>query len=271
MGFSPLADMSRRIPDGGRSSTRKSRITGFTIHHNAGVDSYGEATNPSREVSANYWITNEGDILPQIDENRRAWTTGSANYPAGAASDHRNITVEVSNSPEGVRTKSWAISPAARLSLEKLIGDVFKRHSLGTVRRGKTSGVAIHKDFVPTSCPGPWISSRLASIIANAEQFRVGGTHVAPAPSIAPAPLIAPPFPVGIGPGKTSPSAIPLQRQLKKAGFMATSVPEAANYGPKTQEAVARFHNKHTEFRAPGDDWDTRIGPKGWAYLFQKY
>ena len=265
MGFSPLADMSRRIPDGGRSSTRKSRITGFTIHHNAGVNSYGEATNPSREVSAQYWIANDGTIIPQIDESRRAWTTGHASYPAGAASDHRNITVEVSNSPEGVRTKSWAISPEARLSLEKLIGDVFRRHNLGTVRRGKMAGVAIHKDFVSTSCPGPWISSRLASIIVNAEKYRVGGTHVAPAP------LIAPPFPVGIGPNKTSPSAIPLQRQLKKAGFMSTSVPEAANYGPKTQEAVARFHNKHTQFRADGSDWDIAIGPRGWAYLFQKY
>ena len=265
MGFSPLADMSRRIPDGNRSSTRKSRITGFTIHHNAGVDSYGEATNPSREVSANYWIANDGTIIPQIDETRRAWTTGSAKYPAGAASDHRNITVEVSNTPEGVKNKTWAISPAARLSLEKLIGDVFRRHGLGTVRRGKMAGVAIHKDFVPTSCPGPWISARLASIIQNAEGYRVGPAHAAPAPAV------APPFPLGLGPNKTSPSAVPLQRQLKKAGLLDASVPEAANYGPKTQEAVARFHNRHTQFRASGTDWDIAIGPRGWAYLFQKY
>ena len=155
MGFSPLANMSKRIPHGNRQSKRKYRISGFTIHHNAGVNSYGEATNPSREVSANYWITNDGVILPQIDETMRAWTTGSGRYPAGAESDHRNITVEVSNSPEGVRNKTWAISPAARLSLEKLIGDVFRRHNLGAVRRGKMAGVAVHRDFVPsTACPG---------------------------------------------------------------------------------------------------------------------
>jgi hypothetical protein len=166
MGFSPLANMSKRIPHGNRQSKRKSKITGFTIHHNAGVNSYGEATNPRREVSAHYWITNSGEILPQIDETMRAWTTGHSSYPAGAASDHRNVTVEVSNSPEGVRNGTWAISDAARNSLENLIADVFKRNKLGQVRRGKNAGVAVHRDFVSTSCPGPWIMARLDSSVS---------------------------------------------------------------------------------------------------------
>lgn len=174
MGFSPLANMKRRIPDGGRSDARNSRITGFTIHHNAGVNAYKTASSPGRVVSANYWITNEGDIIPNVDENRRAWTTGAAGYPAGAASDHRNITVEVSNSPAGVRNGSWAISAKAKTALEKLIGDVFRRHRLGRVHRGTRSGVAIHRDFVPTECPGGYIVSHLSSIIANAEKYRTG-------------------------------------------------------------------------------------------------
>lgn len=176
MGFSPLANMSRRIQPGGRQTTRNSRIRGFTIHHHAGVDAQGEASRPGREVSANYWITNDGTIIPNIDENYRAWTTGAAGYPAGAASDHRNITVEVSNSPEGVRSGSWAISSAARRSLVNLIGDVFKRHGLGAVRRGTSSGVAVHRDFVPTSCPGPYIMNNLNAIIRDAEAARSGGS-----------------------------------------------------------------------------------------------
>ena len=186
MAFSPLADMSRRIPDGGRSSARKSAIKGFTIHHNAGVDAYGEATNPAREVSANYWITDAGVIIPQIDESRRAWTSGSASYPAGAASDHRNITVEVSNTKSGVKNRTWEISEAAEDALVRLIGDVFKRHNLGTVKRGQRSGVGVHRDFVPsTTCPGPYIMGRLDSIIARAEQARTGApvTPSKPAPT----------------------------------------------------------------------------------------
>lgn len=170
MGFSPLADMSRRIPHGNRQSPRNSRITGFTIHHQAGVNTHGEATNPARVVSANYWITNEGDILPNVDESMRAWTTGAEGFPAGAASDHRNITVEVSNSPEGVKNKTWEISDAAMNALVRLISDVFKRHNLGNVRRGLYSGVAVHQDFVPTACPGPYIMSHLNDIIEKANQ-----------------------------------------------------------------------------------------------------
>ena len=180
MGFSPLATMSRRIPEGGRSSARNSPIRGFTIHHQAGVNAMGEATNPNRVVSANYWITHDGTIIPHIDENRRAWTTGAAGYPAGAASDHRNITVEVSNSPEGVRNRTWAISAPAMASLTALIGDVFARHNLGPVRRGTQSGVAVHRDFVPTACPGPYIMARLDSIILNAERHRRGQTSKTP-------------------------------------------------------------------------------------------
>lgn len=173
MGFSPLANMSRRIAPGRRQSPRNSKITGFTIHHNAGINSYGMATNPDYQVSANYWITNEGVIIPNVDENMRAWTTGAKGYPAGAASDHRNITVEVSNSGTGGK---WPISAAARAALVALIADVFSRHKLGAVKRGKNSGVAVHQDFVPTVCPGPTVMDGLSSIIADAEKARSGGS-----------------------------------------------------------------------------------------------
>lgn len=175
MGFSPLADMSRRIPDVGRSSPRQAKVIGFTVHHQAGVDMFSMATAPGYEVAAQYWITNNGVTIPNIDEDRRAWTTGAAGYPAGAESDHRNITVEVSNSPEGVRTGSWAISAAAEAALSALIGDVFKRYKLGPVKRGTVGGVAVHQDFVPTQCPGPYIMGRLDSIISAAETHRIGG------------------------------------------------------------------------------------------------
>lgn len=182
MGFSPLAAMSLRIPDGGRSVPRNTAITGFGIHHNAGVNAYGEASNPNREVSANYWIANDGTVIPNIDETRRAFTSGSAGYPAGAQADFRNITVEVSNSPEGVRNGSWAISDAAMKSLVALIADVYTRYNLGPVVRGNGSysnpgnGLGVHQDWVPTSCPGPYIMGNLGRIISEAEALRSGGS-----------------------------------------------------------------------------------------------
>lgn len=175
MGFSSLANMKRRIPDGGRYNYRNAPISGITYHHNAGVNAFGEAANPNRVVSAQYWITNEGDILPNVDENLRAFTSGDAYYPEGAKSDHRNITFEISNSPEGVRNKTWAISDAALRAVIRLTGDIYRRYGFGTVKRGFYSGVAIHSDFVATECPGPYVKSKLPYIISQAELYRVNG------------------------------------------------------------------------------------------------
>ncbi len=76
-----------------------------------------------------------------------------------------------------------------------------------------------------------------------------------------------PAFPAGLGPNKTSPSAVPLQRALKAAGLMDKSVPESPNYGAKTQDGVIAFHNAHPEYRSKGVTRDPAIGPQGWAAL----
>lgn len=172
MSFSPLASMKLRIPEGGRSSPRNTAITGFGLHHNAGVNAYGEASNPRREVSANYWITDSGLLIPNIRETRRAWTSGMAGYPAGAAADRRNLTVEISNTAAGVRNRSWEVSDAALDMLTDFMGEAAARLNMGKIIRGKNRGVGVHKDWVPTSCPGPFIMNRLSWIIAEAEKRR---------------------------------------------------------------------------------------------------
>ena len=87
----------------------------------------------------------------------------------------------------------------------------------------------------------------------------------------APAKPLVPSFPKGLGPGKSNPSARTLQKQLKKAGFMPKDAAEADNYGPKTRTAVAKFHNKHPQFKTEGVSKDVKIDPKGWAFLFSNY
>lgn len=172
MGVSPLADMSRDMDNAGRFSERNSPVTGFGIHHNAGYNAYGQGTASGREVSANYWITDEGIIIPQIDEDYRAWTSGHPNFPAGAAADHRNVTVEVSNTKRGADNGTWEISPAAYEALAALIGDVYRRHNLGPVRRGADRGVGIHRDWVSTECPGDPMVANLGNVINRAEWHR---------------------------------------------------------------------------------------------------
>lgn len=88
-------------------------------------------------------------------------------------------------------------------------------------------------------------------------------------PKPAPKPVYVPPaFPAGIRPNSASPSAKPLQRALKAAGFMPASVVLADNYGPATQKAVHAFFGKFPQFAEKGVAYDVSIGPKGWAFLF---
>lgn len=174
MTFSPLANMKRRIPDMGRWNARQDNIAGVLVHHNAGVNSYDQATAPGREVSAHYWIANDGTLIPQIPEELRAWTSGHPGYPAGAQADHRFITVEVSNDGR----PGWGISDAALDTLARLIGDVHARYGLGPVKRGTARGVAVHSDFVATECPGPYMMKHLGSVITAAEEYRTGTPSV---------------------------------------------------------------------------------------------
>ncbi|WP_050487172.1 peptidoglycan-binding protein [Streptomyces sp. CNS654] len=83
----------------------------------------------------------------------------------------------------------------------------------------------------------------------------------------APKPYAPPQFPAGLTPGRKSPSARGLQRTLKTAGYMSKGIPEADNYGPATQAAVARFHQANPAYRAKGLHYDPAIGPRGWAAL----
>lgn len=78
----------------------------------------------------------------------------------------------------------------------------------------------------------------------------------------------APPFPEGLAPGRSAPSAQGLQKALKDAGWLDRSVPLSDAYGPQTQKAVAAFNRKHNLFTA-GHPNDPAIGRRGWNLLHE--
>ncbi len=68
-------------------------------------------------------------------------------------------------------------------------------------------------------------------------------------------------------PDSKSPSAVELQKELKRVGYFPDGVEFNANYGPVTQAAVAHFHEEHPEYRTVFDGPDVAIGPHGFAHL----
>ncbi|HEX5541973.1 MAG TPA: LysM peptidoglycan-binding domain-containing protein [Micromonospora sp.] len=101
--------------------------------------------------------------------------------------------------------------------------------------------------------------------ISVGQVLKLPGKPTAPSKS---KPYSPPPFPAGLAPNRSAPSAVSLQRACKVLGFMPKSVQESPNYGPATQAAVIRFHNENPQFRAKGATRDPAIGPRGWAHLF---
>ncbi|MEV0445901.1 N-acetylmuramoyl-L-alanine amidase [Streptomyces spectabilis] len=77
-----------------------------------------------------------------------------------------------------------------------------------------------------------------------------------------------PPFPDGLAPGRSSPSAKGLQKALQDAGWLDRSVPLSDAYESQTQKAVADFNRKHNLFTT-GRPFDPAIGHQGWALLHQ--
>jgi LysM repeat protein len=113
---------------------------------------------------------------------------------------------------------------------------------------------------------------RNVNVIAIGQKLLIPGRPPAgtptPPPPPPPPPVYAPPaFPAGLKPDSSSPSAKPLQKALKAAGYMAQSVTLADNYGPVTQTSVKKFHAANPSF---GSATDGAIGPLGWAELHRE-
>lgn len=144
------------------------KICKITPHIMAGVLTAEQCAknifgNPNRNASANYCIGNAGDIVCNVYEEDRAWTSSNR------ANDYQAITIEVSNSSTGGK---WAISDEAWNSLVALCVDICKRYNFRLTYDSTPNGsLTRHNMFKNTNCPGPYLQSRFQELadIVNAK------------------------------------------------------------------------------------------------------
>ena len=136
-------------------------ICKFTPHIMAGiltgkqcaVNIFGKS---DRYASANYCIGNAGDIVCNVYEEDRAWTSSSP------SNDNQAITVEISNSEVG---GDWPISDAAWNSLVALAVDVCKRYNFRLEFDGTPNGsLTYHSMFKNTTCPGNYLKNKMQEL-----------------------------------------------------------------------------------------------------------
>lgn len=144
-------------------SARTDKVRKIVIHHMAGILSAKECenlfANPKRQASANYLIGKNGEILCNVDENERAWTSGSRWL------DMQAITIEVSNCGG---KPTWEISETVMKSLVLLCADICRRRCIIPYFNGtKDASMTFHYMFQATECPGNYIRNHIKEIITR--------------------------------------------------------------------------------------------------------
>lgn len=148
------------------------KICKFTPHIMAGILTGKQCAvnifqKPNRIASANYCIGNDGDLVCNVYEEDRAYTSSSR------SNDNQAITVEVSNCEIG---GDWKISDAAWNTLVKLAVDVCRRYNFKLVYDGTPNGsLTRHNMFVNTSCPGKYLQSKFQELADTVNAQLDGG------------------------------------------------------------------------------------------------
>lgn len=168
MSNSSLVNYTRISPN--HSSRNGRRITKITPHHMAGnlsVERCGAVFAPtSRQASSNYGIDTDGRVGLYVNESDRAWTSSSYE------NDSQAVTIEVANDEIG---GNWHVSDKAWNKLVELCVDICKRNGIPklTYTGGPDGTLTTHRMFAATSCPGPYLNSRMAEL-ANTVNARLG-------------------------------------------------------------------------------------------------
>jgi len=129
-------------------------------HHTASVSGRGEGVvmmmvNATREVSANYVIGSDGYVWCVVDEDFRAWTSGSSTDGGkGAAFDRRSNTLECVNS---TGAPTWLQSEAFYNIAARLAVDFYQRYGIPLDRDHHVGHRELYIRWgasYATACPG---------------------------------------------------------------------------------------------------------------------
>ena len=151
MGYVPSPHYSARVGD----------IQKITVHHTGAVTSAKKVANhfyaATTRASANYVIGQDGEIIMCLPEKCRAWATKNP------VNDNLAVNIEVCNSSPA---PDWEISEKAWTSLVALCVDICKRNRIEklTYTGGPSGTLTLHRFFVATECPGPYLMSKMPEL-----------------------------------------------------------------------------------------------------------
>lgn len=154
-----------------RNPRQGNPVRKIIIHHCAGVMSCeGMAStidNPNREMSCNYCVDKDGRVGLYVPEEYRSWCS------SGWDADKDSITIETSNDSTG---GEWHVGDVTLNKLIDLVADICRRYGLTPTYTGDKRGtIQEHRMWANTSCPGPYLHSKMGYIAEEARK-RMGIT-----------------------------------------------------------------------------------------------
>ena len=239
MTHSPLTD---QIKLSSQSSSRQgAKIDTLLVHHTASVSGRGSGVvnmmvNRTRTVSSNYVLGSDGHLWMVVDEDLRAWTSGSGSDGGkGAAWDRRSVTIEICNSSGA---PDWGISNASIDKAARLLIDLRRRYGISRVIGHRDLWTQFRASYA-TFCPGPDTVAR----ILRREAELLGGAS-----------------PVPVSPWS---SVIAVQKRLNvwRRHWGLVLIAEDNESGPETRGAT---QDAQRRFGIPDDGV---VGPQTWPLL----
>lgn len=215
---SPVA--ARVFPSPNHGERAGGQAPRLLVLHYTGMPDAGEALqrlcNPVAEVSAHYFVFENGHVVQMVPEARRAWHAGASFWNGETDVNSASIGVEIANAghPGGLPPY-----PDAQIAaVTRLAQDIIQRWSI------RPENVLAHSDVAPLrkDDPGelfPW--ERLA---------QAGVGHW-----VRPAPISGGRF---LSPGESGPPVEALQAMLALYGY---GVDMSGDYDASTEAAVRAF------------------------------
>lgn len=93
------------------------------------------------QVSAHFYIANNGDIFQLVDDNKRAWHAGVSTWKNHTNLNDNSIGIELANTGEEFNENEFA--DVQYDALNKLLKELFKKHDI------KPENVLSHCDVAP--------------------------------------------------------------------------------------------------------------------------
>lgn len=178
-------------------------IDTITLHVYVGQINLAQAKNSfmnkSRQASANYVITKDGEIVLKVEEKNRSWCSGGAGkkdtyYPVlettlnetGSTNDYHAVTVEIASDTKA----PYKITDKALQATIRLCADIAKRNNMGELKflndpkligNPSMQNMTMHKWFDVNSkgylreCPGGYLQGKLSYIASEANKINANG------------------------------------------------------------------------------------------------